>query len=553
MVKIILNDLYLLQSKLLMPVFGRSFARSRFLTVMRYALVLILLPVSIIVSGQNTSADNEYCKQSRAESLVPIRPGIPGKQPFWNGYARVFKYAPSFNNVPNTWIVRNPKKYLYSAFSFTDRQYYTFTAASPFESLTPIWDKIPNGEVYLKVEGIDSIRSFLSGSHLFYKAALFCPPYPEAKYSYKDALMKGLQFLYNQKHVKQWIVTGKPDHKDYQLYCYPAKIVGRIVQSMLMYNKYFPENDTSLLIARKAADYLISTSEKAGSALEYFPQVYEGTAASAGRFGNEMIMMEPLRTGMTYLELYEKTRDKKYFDAALNIANTYIKNQLPSGTWYIRINKQTGKPASDVLCIPIMIVNFLSELENKYNQKQFQDPIESALKWIWENPMKTYDWTGQFEDVAAVGPYQNLTKFEASWFAQYLLDNKDKDSSYKKLAIELIAFCEDQFVFWERPKIYDNWGTTSNEWHSPSVVEQYKCYVPINSSCDQMILTYIKAYEKTGELIYREKAKTLANSVVNYQMDDGMIRTFMFPGISEFWLNCMTYSLVMLEKMSTVK
>jgi hypothetical protein len=264
-------------------------------------------------------------------------------------------------------------------------------------------------------------------------------------------------------------------------------------------------------------------------------------------------MMQPAISGITYLGLYEKTRDKKYFDAAINIANTYIKNQLPSGTWYIRINKLTGKPASEVLCIPIRIVDLLSELVNKYNQKQFQYPIDSAIKWIWENPMKTYDWTGQFEDIAAAGPYQNLTKFEASWFAQYLLDNKDKDSSYKTLAIELIAFCEDQFVFWERPKIYDNWGTSSSDWHSPGVVEQYKCYVPIDGSCDQMILTYMKAYEKTGELIYREKAKELANSVVNYQLDNGMIRTFMFPGISEFWNNGLAFDLVMFEKMSNVK
>ena len=34
--------------------------------------------------------------QAVAESLRPIRPGIPGEVPFWNGYAKQFIHAPAF-------------------------------------------------------------------------------------------------------------------------------------------------------------------------------------------------------------------------------------------------------------------------------------------------------------------------------------------------------------------------------------------------------------------------------------------------------------------------
>ena len=44
--------------------------------------------------------------------------------------------------------------------------------------------------------------------------------------------------------------------------------------------------------------------------------------------------------------------------------------------------------------------------------------IDSAIQWIWEIPMITFNWTGQFEDVAANKPYQNLSKYEASGLAQ---------------------------------------------------------------------------------------------------------------------------------------
>ncbi|MFA6402262.1 MAG: hypothetical protein WCX31_11665 [Salinivirgaceae bacterium] len=484
--------------------------------------------------------------------MIPIRPGIIGKQPFWNEKAVMFKYAPSFQNSNTSWIIPKPKYYRYSAFSFTDKQFYTFTANTPYEALTPIWDILPNGEVYLKVESVsmDEKDFILAGSRLFYKTAVFCPPYAESKYSFHEAFKKGLLFIYNQGHIQNWLITGKPDHKNHTLYCYSALEVGSVVNAMILFNKYFPQNDTSLLIAVKAANYLIDNSEPQGTPLEFFPKVYEGTGMYAGKFKEEVIMTEPASTGMSFLALFDKTGEKKYLNAALRIADTYLKTQLPSGTWYIRINKETGKPAAEELCIPINIANFLSVLVEKYQYQKYQKVIDSAIDWIWKNPMVTYNWTGQFEDVAPHKPYQNLSKYEASWFAQYLLNNKEKDTTYLKSAKELIAFCEDQFVVWEKPGIYDNWGNSSERWHTPAVLEQFLCYVPIDASAVQMIQTFYLAYEKTNDQIYREKAIALANSLVNTQLDNGMIPTFWAPGFEEFWNNCMVSSLLMLEQLS---
>jgi hypothetical protein len=78
--------------------------------------LFVIIPVSIF--GQNQPTNQDFCKQSKAESLIPIRPGIPGCQPFWNGKSTMFKYAPSFQNDNTTWIISKPKEYRYSAFSF---------------------------------------------------------------------------------------------------------------------------------------------------------------------------------------------------------------------------------------------------------------------------------------------------------------------------------------------------------------------------------------------------------------------------------------------------
>ena len=521
---------------------------------MKTILITFLSILSFSIFAQNKPTTSDYCAQSRLESLKPIRPGKPGKQSFWNEKSVMFKYAPSFQYENTSWIVAKPAYYKYTAFSFTDKQYYTFTASTPYESLTPIWDKLPNGEVYLKVEAVsqDEKDFVLAGRRLFYKAASFCPPYHAAKSSYKEAFLRGLHFIYNQPHIQNWLKTGKPDHESHKLYCYSALEVGSVVNAMLLYNKHFPANDTSLLIAAKAADYIIANAEPENTPLAYFPMVYEGTNMFAGDYKGEVIMTEPASTGMSFLALYDKTGEKKYLNAALQIADTYLNTQLPSGTWYIRIYKETGKPASDELCIPINIVNFLSALTGKYHFQTYQKVIDSALGWIWANPMVTYNWTGQFEDVAAHKPYQNLSKYEASWFAQYLLYNSAKDTTYIPLAQELIAFCEDQFVVWEKPGISDNWGNSSERWHTPAVLEQYMCYVPIDASAVQMINTFYLAYEKTNEPIYREKVLALVNSLVNTQQDNGMIPTFWVSGFDEFWNNCMVSSLVMLERFRTL-
>jgi hypothetical protein len=515
---------------------------------------ICLLIISPVISQAQDKVE-KFCDQSIRESLVPIHPGIPGKQEFWNKNSRMFKNAPSFNNNIKSWLFTGPRTYRYTAFSFVDHKEYTFTANTPYEALTPVWDKIPNGNIYLKVEGISSNGTDieLAGSRMFYKSPVFCPPYPEPKYSYKQALLKGLKYLYNQPYIKSWYYTGKPDHQKYALYCYPAKIDGTLIYGMLMYHKYFPENDTSMIIARKAADYLMKASEPEGSPLDGFPQVYEGDALTAGKFSKEMILMQPAETGEVFLYLYDATRDRQYLDYAIRIANTYAKNQLPNGTWYIRINKETGKPVTEVLCIPIGIINFLTRLIDNYHQEQFRPVIGPAVTWIMNNPVKTYDWTGQFEDYAAASPYENLTKYEAAWFAQYLLEKMDRDTSNVALARELIAFCEDQFVFWEKTDIYDSFGTLANRWAVPCTAEQYQGYVPVDASSDHMVNTYLKAYRILGDPIYLEKAKALANTIVNIQDEQGMVPTFLTPALPEFWLNCMIASLMMFEEMASAE
>ncbi len=50
-----------------------------------------------IISSWDSASWTAFHKQAVEESLLPVRPGVPGKAPFWNAHARRFINAPSFD------------------------------------------------------------------------------------------------------------------------------------------------------------------------------------------------------------------------------------------------------------------------------------------------------------------------------------------------------------------------------------------------------------------------------------------------------------------------
>ena len=71
------------------------------------------------------SAEKIY-QMAQDESLIPVHPGIPGKTPFWNTYARRFIYAPSFEFKE----FEDAQEYKYTVSVDNSEQTHSFTADS---------------------------------------------------------------------------------------------------------------------------------------------------------------------------------------------------------------------------------------------------------------------------------------------------------------------------------------------------------------------------------------------------------------------------------------
>ena len=67
----------------------------------------------------------------------------------------------------------------------------------------------------------------------------------------------------------------------------------------------------------------------------------------------------------------------------------HILMQLPSGTWYLKVNNRTGERVSDVELIPAEVIRFLDRLG------KHRDTLTRAGKWMMDNPVKTFDWKAQ--------------------------------------------------------------------------------------------------------------------------------------------------------------
>lgn len=501
---------------------------------------------------------DNYAQQALLEynsEATAAHPGGVNGRPFWNINSSQFTFAPSFQ-FP---YIPFSEKYRFTA---TDKNgtAHTFDADTPTASLAPIWGEIPSGFVTLRVESVNKNgeATYLIGARTFYKSAPFPgrEALPKRARSYREAALEAYRYIYNEELVQYWLIHGKPK-PDYAHNAYPAKTISSIIGAMIKYAKLSPENsENALLLARRAADYLISISFPEGHPLEGLPPTYsfeglvaekvnEVAPAAQGCLGTTM-MIYPISAGIAYLALAKATNDKKYLDAALAIANYYKENRHPSGSWYLLLDCNTGKPLKENLCVEFNFVNFFHSVYEVTQDECWKELEQGMYTFIVENCLKNYNWEGQFEDIPVSGNYRNLTHFTADRLTEYISKNFRGDTEKTEIARDMMRYVEDQFVVWGE---YPVWaGDNDVIRYTPAGLEQYLCYVPIDASSSVIGSAFVSMYKLTSDRLYLEKAMALADTITRMQdAETGQIPTFFIEencayGRFNFWINCQIFS-----------
>ena len=484
----------------------------------------------------------------------------------WNTNAEWFMYPPAFafKEVPGAAKYR---------FRVLDDCHVTreFTAAKPTETLEPVWGKIPKGFVSITCLALDAKGEVvgLAGERTFWKNPMFREgAYPKAKRSYSDAVKMGFEYLLDRKANRSFLEHGKPD-PSYDLNCYPAKMHAATIQAMCGYVKAgLPRRDEALKLARLCADYLIAIAEPEGRPLAGWPHTYEGKNNTAAQYAGQQMLIYPATAGNAFLSLYETTKDETYLVAAKKVAETYLKLQGDDGTWYLKLYEKDGTPVNKNRLMPNAVIDFLERLHGMTGDARFRAAADRAFAYIDNGPLRTWNWEGQFEDVPPSEPYFNLTKHNACDTAIYLLKRFPKDARRIEQAKAILRFAEDQFIAWETPARADGtgfrnrpgfkarwshgWQTKYSIWHCPAVMEQYSWYQPIDASAAKLIRTYLAYHEATGDKLALAKAKTLGDSAVNNQRDDGLSPTGWFGNYDQYhnWINCHIATIQALQQLS---
>src|SRR5690606_31995022 len=274
----------------------------------------------------------------------------------------------------------------------------------------------------------------LAGKKRAWRAAPFNGPYHQPPVlPYDESARKALTVLMHEPYVEHWIKTGEPD-PSYMNYRYPAKIwsallVGAITQARLTTGT--AEAERAMKLAHLVADFMLKLrypdNETWAGHVPTYREIgrfkFQNKKKDHMREENHLITMG-VDAGNAFLDHYDVTRETKYLDAAKKIAETYRKTQQPDGTWPLFVNHATGKSVTPNMTIPTSVINYYDHLATEYGVTGLEQSKAKALAYVMNGPVKTWDWSGQFEDVKPRPAYQNLSREQACELAMYLFRNK---------------------------------------------------------------------------------------------------------------------------------
>ena len=483
--------------------------------------LVVVLAAATSVSGAETGPP------APPEAPAVVRPS-EFKRSGWNASAKQrFMHAPVLTDT----ATEGAAKYRCTV-SWTDAKGTVHTehpeSANPEFDLAQIWEVMPAaGPFRVTAEALDSDGKVLAKTESkCQRIAPFRGPYRPAKCGYGES----------GAITVAWLLKKKPSA---YVNSYPSLLLSSYIRVLTTYVRLNPRGESAEQALQAAKEYgqsLLKGSTPADWAYANVPMSHNPKVFQVGRGG---------MAGMAYLDLYGVTKDKAWLEAAMRIADTLKKNQLPEGRWPWRVEPKTGKVLEDYTSDQAEAIVLLDALIRDRGRKDLQETCDKAVAWTLENPCKTYLWQHQWDDMRLYPPYVNLSWYDTALFIEYLLRHATPKNDYEKIARALMQYIENQFVEWE---------PTGNE-ITPGVREQYQCYSIIDWHGAHYIRVCMDFHAKTREDVWLKKARTMADTLTAVQHPDGFYPTWMnhkpskeAPGelkdinYRDVWPNCSSYS-----------
>ncbi|HEY7306495.1 MAG TPA: hypothetical protein VH601_20385 [Bryobacteraceae bacterium] len=261
---------------------------------------------------------------------------------------------------------------------------------------------------------------------------------------------------------------------------------------------------------------------------------------SAKRFvAHEVQVDHAADIGLTYYRLYLFTKDKKYLNAAVSVADLLAKHAR-TGTstqsvWPYRIVMDTGKVTSEYGANWFPAYELLRSLirENAGDVNRYEDACSKVKAFILGYPMKTGRWTDGHSDTN-VNSNTYKSNMSASNAVLYLLDHPEFDPQWREDVPRLIRWTEDNFVFRTGP------GEPATQWGANIVGEQDDFLFKMDYQTARYAAECAHWYAVSGDAAYKEKAYRALNWVTYASNNSGQCleSPVSKKPISNWWSDC---------------
>lgn len=311
---------------------------------------------------------------------------------------------------------------------------------------------------------------------------------------------------------------------------------------------YAYTGDTSVMnIIKKFVDYTIVHGTSASDfAWPNFPYtttnsgdtLFRGYSNSKRLVLHEIQVDHASEMGLTYYRMYQFYGDKKYLNAAMNVANVLIKyvrtGSAAQSPWPYRVVMDSGRNVAEYGANwsgAYMLFDNLIKA-NLGNTMAYKDAVKKIKDFILQFPMKTGYWTDGHSDTD-VNSNTYKSNLSNSNLVLCMFDYPEFDPEWKSDIPKMIKWTEDYFVFRTAK------DEPSTVWGANIVGEQDGFNFKMDYQTARYGAECARWYAVSGDETYKDKAFRSLNWVTYCNDNTGFaFESPVSKGIQSWWSDC---------------
>lgn len=244
--------------------------------------------------------------------------------------------------------------------------------------------------------------------------------------------------------------------------------------------------------------------------------------------GGNITLFRAARVGEAFIRLTRYTGEDRYLERTRRIAAVLLDLQRDDGSWPYRVDPRTGETSesyTSAVVTPIRLLAMLEELGAGTTSEiaTWRQGRDRAEAWLLAGPVADGRWEGMYEDIPGTPAWSNLENWDTNETIRYLLSGACAAPGKVAHAKRLNDYIEDQFVVWRAEE-----SPVTVRCTTPSVLEQYRCYHPMEVHTGNWLVSLLALHQATGEEHYLAKGIAAANSIAAGQHESGALSTWGF-------------------------